>query len=159
MAKNAAPLKHSVRPHQTQVFSATYRQNGKQMSNSPRYFHVFRALLLCVAMLPFSEAHSYTVTEDFQFQARIYLVQLQPPRADTLPPPENKLCASYARNAVDDYATMRRFPECLIRDNPRWQADYRNHYQWCLTAAPDWTKNETKARDNHLVRCGVRKSY
>jgi hypothetical protein len=86
-------------------------------------------------------------------------VQLEPPRQETLPPPENERCANYARNAVDDYATMRRFRECLIRDSPRWQPNYRNHYQWCLTARPEWLASEAKARDAHLVRCGVRHSY
>ena len=136
-----------------------YIQKGEQVFNNLRYSDVFRASLLCVSMLFFSKAHSTPFTIDLQAQAQVYQVQLQPPTADTLPPPENKRCASYAQNAVADYATMRRFPECLIRDNPRWQSNYRNHYQWCLTAAPDWIKNEYKARDNHLVRCGVRKSY
>jgi hypothetical protein len=86
-------------------------------------------------------------------------VQLEPPRQETLPPPENERCANYARNAVDDYATMRRFRECSIPDSPRWQPNYRNHYQWCLTARPEWLASEAKARDAHLVRCGVRHSY
>ena len=120
---------------------------------------VFSTFLFCFALLASSEAHTYAAIENLQVQANNSLVQLQPPRADTLPQPENKRCASYARNAVDDYATMRKFPECMLRDNPRWQSDYRNHYNWCLTAAPEALKNETKARDNHLVRCGVRKSY
>jgi hypothetical protein len=54
---------------------------------------------------------------------------------------------------------MRRFRQCFIPDNPRWQADSRNHYQWCLTARPEWLASETKARNDHLVHCGVRKGY
>lgn len=84
--------------------------------------------------------------------------QLDPPRRDTLPPPENGRCSAYAHRAVDDYATMRRSRKCSTPDSPRWQADYRNHYQWCLTVRPDWPMNETKARDAHLMRCGVRSS-
>lgn len=87
------------------------------------------------------------------------LAQLGPPRADTLPPPENQRCANYARAAAADYATMRRFRECSVPDSPRWQADYRDHYQWCLTARAEWLASEAKARDSQLVRCGVRHGY
>jgi hypothetical protein len=80
-------------------------------------------------------------------------------RGDTLPPPENQRCANYAHNAVSNYETMRRFRQCFTPDNPRWQADYRNHYRWCMTARPEWLASENKARDAHLVHCDVRHSY
>jgi hypothetical protein len=80
------------------------------------------------------------------------------------PPPENQRCATYARSAVGDYkdmryyATMPQFRKCLIPDDPRWTADYGKHYQWCLTARREWIIGEWKARDDHLVQCGVRHS-
>jgi hypothetical protein len=65
-------------------------------------------------------------------------------------------CNRYANDAVHDYKQMRDDPKCLIGDGPRWQANYQNHYQWCLTARPEWVKNETKLRNDHLMHCGSR---
>jgi hypothetical protein len=116
-------------------------------------------LLIALPLLTASPAYAQTAADNSPVAARIILAQLGPPRADTLPPPENQRCASYAHSAVSDYQTMRRFRQCFTPDQPRWQADYRNHYQWCLTARAAWLASETKARDGHLVRCGVRHGY
>lgn len=131
---------------------------------------MFCFLLLTRPMLTSSTAQSQLTANDQYVQARITLNQLElakqdillppentlPPREDTLPPPQNERCANYARHAVQDYATMRKERKCLIGDNPRWQPNYSNHYQWCLTARTEWLSSENKARDNHLLRCGAR---
>ena len=151
-----------VRPHKSRALPAAHFQEGNLMSSAHGYLGAPRHLLLCAVLLTCTNVHSNDDTDESQANAGMQVAQLQPPRTETLPtppPPENRRCASYSRDAVDDYATMRRFPECLKRDDPRWQSNYQNHYQWCLTAAPDALKNETKERTNHLVRCGVRKSY
>jgi hypothetical protein len=119
----------------------------------------FGFLLIALPLLTASTAHAQTAAYDSNVTAHITLAQLGPPKEEKLPPPENQRCANYAQSAVSDYATMRRFRQCFIPDNPRWQADSRNHYQWCLTARPEWLASETKARNDHLVHCGVRKGY
>jgi hypothetical protein len=119
----------------------------------------FGFLLIALPLLSASTAHAQTAAYDSNVTAHITLAQLGPPHEETLPPPENERCASYARAAVSDYATMRQSRRCLVADSPRWQADYRKHYQWCLTARPEWVTGEWKARDKQLVQCGVRKSY
>ena len=129
------------------------------MSTLPMDRSTFSFLLIALPLLTASTAPAQTAAGNSHVAASVTLAQLEPPRRDTLPPPENQRCANYAHSAVSDYATMRRFRQCFIPDNPRWQADYRNHYQWCLTARPEWRTSESKARDGHLVHCGVRKSY
>ena len=116
----------------------------------------FGFLLIALPLLTASTAHAQTAAYDSNVTAHITLAQLGPPKEEKLPPPENQRCANYAHSAVSDYATMRQDRKCLIGDSPRWQADYRNHYQWCLTARPEWLVSEWKARDNHLMQCGVR---
>lgn len=84
------------------------------------------------------------------------------PRADTLPPERNARCASYAQTALDDYSVMQRFPQCLVPNDPRWQANVEAHYEWCMAnmrSHGDWIDGEARARHEHLVNCGVRKSY
>lgn len=115
------------------------------------------ACALAALLLPTAQAHAAAGQAPAAWP--VLLAQLGPPRQDTLPPPENKRCADYAHRAVDDHATMRRFRQCFKPDDPRWQADYHNHYRWCLTARPDAPVSETKARDAHLMHCGVRQGY
>ena len=105
-------------------------------------------LLIAFPLLIASTAQAQT--------AGLTLAQLGPSHEEKLPPPENERCASYARAAISDYATMRRSGQCTVADGPRWHADYRKHYQWCLTARPEWLVSERKARDSHLMQCGVR---
>lgn len=129
------------------------------MSTLPKHSSMFRFMFLALPMLVSSTAHSQATAENQYVQAPIILVQLGPGRQETLPPPENERCANYARGAVADYAAMRRVKKCFIPDSPRWQPHYRNHYQWCLTARPEWLTSEAKARNAHLLRCGGRSSY
>lgn len=129
------------------------------MSKILKHRSMFRFLLLALSMLALSTAQSRAAADNRYVQARITLVQLEPPRQEILPVAENTRCANYAQDAVDDYKTMRRHQECVIPDDPRWQPNYQNHYQWCLTARREWLVSEKKARDGHLVRCGVRKNY
>jgi hypothetical protein len=128
-------------------------EKGRSMSMLPMNRSMVGFLLIALPLLTASTAHAQPAP------GQATPAQLEPPRVDTLPPPENQRCANYAQSAVSDYATMRRFRQCFIPDNPRWQADSRNHYQWCLTARPEWLASETKARNDHLVHCGVRKGY
>lgn len=84
------------------------------------------------------------------------------PKPETLPASPEPRCDAYARSAVADFRTMQRFPACLIRDSARWQPDYQAHYRWCaanLAPKPEWIAAESKARNDHLVKCGVRKNY
>jgi hypothetical protein len=89
-------------------------------------------------------------------------VRADEPVSDTLPPAPEPRCDSYARSAVDDFRTMQRFPQCLVRNDARWQPNYQAHYGWCaanLGQHPDWVAAETRARTDHLIKCGVRNSY
>jgi len=126
------------------------------MSKLPTYRRIFRFLLLALPMLVSNTVQSQATAENRCVQAPITLVQSEPPRQEILPVAENIRCVDYARSAVKDYSTMQRHQECLIPDNPRWQPNYQNHYQWCLTARREWVASETKARDAHLIHCGVR---
>lgn len=82
------------------------------------------------------------------------------PVPDTLPELDQP-CSTYARNAVGDYHAMRRYPQCIVPDDARWQANFQNHYNFCVRslAHPDERMREAKARDVHMVSCGVRSVY
>lgn len=84
----------------------------------------------------------------------------QLPVPDQLPE-LNQACSTYAQNAVADYQAMRRYPQCRVPDDPRWQASFQNHYNWCVAtlAHPASRRAEAKARDAHMVECGVRSGY
>jgi len=84
----------------------------------------------------------------------------QLPVPDQLPE-MNQPCERYAQNAVADYQTMRRYPQCRVSDGARWQANFRNHYTWCVATLghPEYRVAEARARDAHMVACGVRSGY
>ena len=67
-------------------------------------------------------------------------------------------CKSYAQNAVNDYHVMVKHEKCRVADSGRWQPNYENHYNWCVTAPTGWRLAEAKKRDAHLKRCGARYS-
>jgi hypothetical protein len=63
-------------------------------------------------------------------------------------------CDSYARRAVNQFATMQRVPRCRLHPDRRWQSNYANHHDWCLSAPIGSARSEQHARDDHLRRCG-----
>jgi hypothetical protein len=82
---------------------------------------------------------------------------LSPPVEQKLPV-ENTGCASYAREAVDQFRRANEVSGCHKNQDMRWHNNYGAQYNWCLTAPPADVMRERKARDEHLVRCGVRKT-
>lgn len=97
-------------------------------------------------------------------KARITAPRVVPdePTTDTLPVAPEPRCDAYARSAVEDFRTMQRFAQCLIRNNARWQPNYQAHYGWCIAnraQRPEWIQAEARARTDHLIKCGVRKNY
>ena len=84
---------------------------------------------------------------------------LEPPHSEKLPPPEDPRCQAYASRAVDQFNLMLRFPQCRVNRDARWNADYKGHYNWCLTAPQAARTNEQKIRDDHLYRCGAQKTF
>ena len=84
---------------------------------------------------------------------------LEPPHSEKLPPPEDPRCQAYASRAVDQFNLMLRFPKCRVNRDARWNADYKGHYNWCLTAPQAARTNEQKIRDDHLYRCGGQKTF
>ncbi len=129
------------------------------MLNSQYFRNTFLFSLFSTIIMTSIATLSQAAVGSHYVESRITLAQLDPPRNDTLPPPENQRCVDYAHNALADYETMRRFPQCSIPDSPRWQSNFPNHYQWCLTARPEWLGSETRAREDHLKQCGVRRSF
>jgi hypothetical protein len=65
------------------------------------------------------------------------------------------LCQRYAQRAVQQYQLMANRPKCNIRTDGRWHANYKAHYDWCLSAQRAWTITEENARDTHLYKCGA----
>lgn len=68
---------------------------------------------------------------------------------------EDERCYQYAKRAVEQYQMSTRRPACRVRPDGRWQPNYENHYQWCLTTGNAALSAEQDARDNHLSRCGA----
>ena len=65
-------------------------------------------------------------------------------------------CRAYAQSAVKDYESMIGTKKCRVHDSPRWQANYKNHYGWCMSVSDSARIAESKARDAHLLHCGAR---
>jgi hypothetical protein len=78
------------------------------------------------------------------------------PIHDVLPPDDDPRCEGYARSAVEQYRLTLNNPKCRVNPDPRWQADYRAHYGWCMSnPGEEALENENKLRVDHLVRCGA----
>ena len=84
---------------------------------------------------------------------------LEAPRQEQLPPPENPTCRNYAYRAIDQYKLTIKYAKCRVNSDARWNADYKGHYNWCLTAPQAARTNELKLRDDHLYRCGAQSTY
>lgn len=63
-------------------------------------------------------------------------------------------CDIYAKRAVQQFKISQRFRKCNLAADGRWQANFANHYNWCLTAPVAWLNSERGARDAHLYQCG-----
>jgi hypothetical protein len=65
-------------------------------------------------------------------------------------------CREYAGRAVQDYKTTIKVEKCAPgATGARWQANYDNHYQWCLAAPGSWLRSEAQARNDYKVKCGA----
>ena len=69
-------------------------------------------------------------------------------------------CDNYANRAVAQYnqmtshANSTKAPRCQVKDSPRWQPNFSNHYDWCMTnvaAHREWLASESGARQVHLA--------
>jgi hypothetical protein len=71
-------------------------------------------------------------------------------------------CRRYATSAVSDFANgtnQANARRCHIQPDGRWQANYENHYQWCLTAPKTALSSEQKIRNDYLMGCGARVKF
>lgn len=62
------------------------------------------------------------------------------------------LCRPYATNAVQQFEDVTRL-NCNIPNGPRWQANFGNHYSWCMSASDDSVRNEEQIRSSLLSLC------
>lgn len=60
-------------------------------------------------------------------------------------------CRQYAEAAVNAFRENEAIG-CRF-SNARWQPNYNNHFNWCLSALPQWVKNEEEFRANQLRVC------
>lgn len=67
-------------------------------------------------------------------------------------------CRDYAREATRQISAARHSPFCWRRiDNRnRWVENYRNHYEWCLSAPREWVQFERYTRAVFLSDCQYR---
>jgi hypothetical protein len=71
-------------------------------------------------------------------------------------------CQEYAHSAVNDFevgTAAANVRKCRIKADARWQPNFKNHYEWCLTAPAAWLRSERKARDDRLLACGARSTF
>jgi hypothetical protein len=64
-------------------------------------------------------------------------------------------CRTYADNAVFDFTiatNQANAANCPVTGG-RWQANWENHYQWCLTVSTAAYQGEENARKAYLVQC------
>ena len=71
----------------------------------------------------------------------------------------NNVCARYAKRALVQYRVMTEQRKCRVKPDARWQPNYQNHYDWCVSARAGWPRSEEKARDDHLSKCGGQSTY
>jgi hypothetical protein len=60
-------------------------------------------------------------------------------------------CRQYANNAVSQH--RQNLQHKCGYGGPRWQDNFDNHYNWCLTASIKRTKAEDKSRQNDVETC------
>jgi len=63
-------------------------------------------------------------------------------------------CRDYTRAALAQVQKALAIPRCRRgMDGPRWSADYKVHFGWCLGASLRAADEERAARTVHLRRC------
>jgi hypothetical protein len=62
-------------------------------------------------------------------------------------------CRDYATAAVRQVELARSIPACNRGVGPRWTAEYRVHFDWCLGAPPIEVEAERAARTNWIRSC------
>jgi|GEM_PF-4219502 len=69
---------------------------------------------------------------------------------------DKQFCATFARNAVDQYNKAAKFPACkkyIDQNRLRWQPVYENHYGGCLSLGATLSQNEQSIREGQLLDC------
>jgi hypothetical protein len=64
-----------------------------------------------------------------------------------------EFCRDYATAAVRQVEVARSVPACNREQGPRWTADYRVHFDWCLQTPPAAVEAERAARTNWIRSC------
>jgi hypothetical protein len=64
-------------------------------------------------------------------------------------------CNKYASAAVHEFYYTTTVPACAVAQSLRWQPNFANHYQWCLSANFADVRREWEIRINFLNRCGA----
>jgi hypothetical protein len=63
-------------------------------------------------------------------------------------------CRDYANAALNQVRAALSLPGCRRGiGGPRWSAEYRIHFDWCLHASRDAADDERAARSGHLRDC------
>ena len=67
----------------------------------------------------------------------------------------HEFCEDYARSAVNQAKDAARHERCryLFKEGPRWNEDYRPHYDWCRGVDRHAADDERRARRRSLDRC------
>jgi hypothetical protein len=68
---------------------------------------------------------------------------------------DDTFCKDYARAAVNQYRTAASHDRCAghLRDEARWQANWRAHYDWCRGVRRDEAWVERNARKHAIEQC------
>jgi len=73
------------------------------------------------------------------------------PAARAAPEP---FCRDYTRAALNQVQKALSIPRCRPgMDGPRWSADFKVHFDWCIGVPPSAAEGERMARTAHLRRC------
>lgn len=65
-----------------------------------------------------------------------------------------RFCRDYTRAALNQVQKALSIPRCRRgMDGPRWSADFKVHFDWCIGATPSAAEAERIARTEHLRRC------
>ena len=65
-----------------------------------------------------------------------------------------EFCRGYAQAAINQVRGALNNPNCARGlQGARWSADFKVHFDWCLTAAPGAAETERIARTEYLRGC------
>ena len=65
-------------------------------------------------------------------------------------------CRHYADLAVFQFHRNQSIPGCFHGADGRWNADWQNHYNWCLGASWEAARAEDAYRGGRLHECNFR---